>query len=202
MSMSKSWNSAAGFAGLVAALALSGCVTVETQSYRVQKDSAVESAQVATNADFSRYDRLLAEEAGIFFPDGARPSDEDIARIRQIFRTAFLAELEGYSIVSQPGPSTMSVQASIIDLRGAAPGQVPAMNRQVQDMARPGSLVFMMELRDSRTGAVLARAGDSTMSPAFSPSGGAGTTDWDTVEQAAKHWAALFRGFLDRNLGR
>jgi len=186
--------------GLVAALATAGCVTVESQSYRVQKDSAVESAQIATNADFSRYDRLLAEEAGIFFPDSAKPSDEDIARIRQIFRSAFLAELEGYTIVTEPGPSTMSVQASIIDLRGAA--RAPAMNRQMQDMARPGSLVFMMELRDSRTGAVLARAGDSTMSPAFSPSGGAGTTDWETVEQAAKHWAALFRGFLDRNLGR
>lgn len=199
MSFPRPLSCFAGFAGLCAALAMAGCVTVESQSYRVQKDSAVESAQVATDADFSRYDRLLAEEAGIFFPEGARPSDEDIARIRQIFRTAFLAELEGYSIVSEPGPSTMSVQASIIDLRGAT--QVPAVNRQVQDMARPGALVFMMELRDSRTGAVLARAGDSTMSPAFGASG-AGTTDWNTVEKAAKHWAALFRGFLDRNLGR
>lgn len=199
MSLPKSCNSAAGFAGLIAIVALSGCVTVETQSYRVQKDSAVESAQVASDADFSRYDRLLAEEAGIFFPDGARPSDEDIARIRQIFRSAFLAELEGYTIVTEPGPSTMAVQASIIDLRGAA--RAPAMNRQMQDVARPGSLVFMMELRDSKTGAVLARAGDSTMSPAFGAAG-AGTTDWNTVEQAAKHWAVLFRGFLDRNLGR
>ena len=186
---------------LAATLSSAGCSSVETQSFEVRKDSAVESVYIATNADFSRYDRLQAEDMGIFFPQGSEPSAEDIQRIRQIFRGAFLAELEGYTIAREPGPTTMSVQASLIDLRRAPTGQVPQMSRQIREIAKPGALVFLMEMRDSRSGATLARAGDSAMAPAFGTSAD-GQTDWEAVEQAAQHWARLFRGFLDRNLGR
>jgi hypothetical protein len=47
---------------------------------------------------------------------------------------------------------------------------------------------------------VLARAADSAQAPAFATAAGTGT-DWPSVEQAARHWAALFREFLDQNLG-
>jgi hypothetical protein len=70
------------------------------------------------------------------------------------------------------------------------------MRRELRNAARPGSLLFLMELKDSGTGAVLARAGDSQSAPRFA----AGDTDWTAVEAAAQHWAALFRNFLDRNL--
>ena len=85
------------------ALLLSACTTVETQSFRVTPDSAVESAQVAADADFSQYTALHAVDMGIFFPEGAATSSEDTQRIRDTFRTAFLAELEGYDIVTEPG---------------------------------------------------------------------------------------------------
>jgi hypothetical protein len=86
----------------------------------VRKNSAVESAQISTDADFSKYNSLLAEDMGIFFPQNAQSSDEDTQRIRQIFRAAFIAELQGYDIVQQPGPRTMAVQASLIDLRNSS----------------------------------------------------------------------------------
>lgn len=41
-------------------LAVGACTTVETQSYRASKAGNVEMAQIATDADFSRYDRLQA----------------------------------------------------------------------------------------------------------------------------------------------
>ena len=50
---------------------LSACSTVETQSFQVNQDSAVESSQVATNADFSKYRQLHAVDMGIFFPEGS-----------------------------------------------------------------------------------------------------------------------------------
>ena len=68
-------------------------------------------------------------------------------------------------------------------------------------MARPGSLVFLMELKDSRSEAVLARAADSAEAPAFATSSD-GATDWPEVETAAAHWAELFRQFLDQNLNQ
>lgn len=178
-----------------------GCTTVESQSFRVSQGSAVESAQIATGADFSRYDTLMAEDMGIYFPQNSPATREDLARLREIFRGAFLAELEGYRITREPGPTTMAVQASLIDLRGASASEIPALRNDVRDMARSGSLVFLMELKDSQSGRVLARAGDSAQAPVFATAAGA-ATDWSGVEEAAANWASLFRRFLDENLGQ
>lgn len=186
---------------LTVSLLFIGCSTVETQSFRVNQDSAIESAQIAVGADFSKYDTLMAEDMGIYFPQNSPATEADLTRIRDIFRTAFLGELEDYRITRQPGPSTMAVQASLIDLRGAAASQVPALSSDIQDIARSGSLVFLMELKDSQSGKVLARAGDSAEAPAIATAAGA-QTDWQSVEAAAQKWARLFRGFLDENLGR
>jgi hypothetical protein len=180
---------------------IAACTSVETQSYRVQQGANVESAQVATDADFSRYDRLQAEEMGIYFPTDSPVSDEDIFRLRQIFRGAFLDELKAYRIVREPGPTTMTVQASLIDLRQTSGTQLPTLRRDVREIAKSGSLVFLMELRDSETNRVLARAADSASTIEFADAGRQ-ETDWTSVEAAASRWAELFRGFLDRNLGR
>jgi len=189
------------FVVLVVAAGLSACTTVETQSFRVNKNAAVESAQISTDADFSRYSSLLAEDMGVFFSPDSPSTDEDVQRIRQIFRDAFFTELKGYEIVSKPGPTTMAVQASLVDLRHSSGGQAPGMRREIRDLAVPGSLVFLMEMKDSRSGAVLARAADSATAPTFATSNGA-ETDWSSVQQAAQHWATLFRQFLDANLAR
>jgi hypothetical protein len=191
---------AAVCAAVLASL-LTACTTVETQSFRVNRDSAVESAQISTTADFSKYRRLLAEDMGIYFPRNSPSTPEDLQRIRQIFRTAFLSELEDYEIVRQPGPGTMAVQASLIDLRNSGDAPPSGLRSNVREMAVPGSLVFLMELKDSQTGEVLARAADSAQRPVFA-TGRDIETEWRTVEEAASHWATLFRRFLDENLGR
>ena len=119
---------------------VAGCTTVESQSFTVSNSDNIESAQIATDADFGRYDRLTADEMGIYFPAGHATTAEEQQRIRQIFRTAFLAELDGYTIVGDAGPSTMKVQASLIDLRSSAGGQVPPMRREIQEVAKSGSI--------------------------------------------------------------
>lgn len=178
----------------------SACSTVETQSFQVNQDSAVESAQIATNADFSKYRQLHAVDMGIFFPEGSFTSKEDIQRIRDIFRTAFLGELENYVIVTEPGPGVMTVQASLIDFRSATTHDVMSVRKELRDMASPGKILFMMEMRDSDSDRVLARAADSAKTPIIADEEGE-TTDWTSVEDAAQHWASLFRQFLDENFG-
>lgn len=185
---------------LVTAGCMTACATVETRSFDVKKDARVESAQIATGADFSKYDSLLALDAGIYFPDSAPTSAADVQRIRRIFREAFLAELEDYTITDTPGPRTMAVQPTLIDMRASGGAEAVEMRPDLRDMARPGSLVFLMELKDSQSGEVLARAGDSAQAPTFATAAGT-PTDWPGVERAARHWATLFREFLDRNLG-
>ena len=182
-------------------LSLTACATVETQSFVVQKGARVESAQIAVGADFSKYDRLQAADMGIFFPASTTMRPEDEQRLRQSFRQAFLGELEGYTITREPGPTTMKVEASLIDLRGpaGAGSALQSMRSDLRDLATAGSLVFLMEMRDSQTDEVLARAADSAKAPAIGTSPDS-ETDWQGVDAASAHWARLFREFLDRNL--
>ena len=184
-----------------AVLAIAACSTTTTQSFKVAESSNVDASFVAVDADFSQYHQLIGEEMGIFFPRNTPLADADLQRLRQIFRKAFLSRLDHYEIVEEPGPGTMAVQASLIDLRKAVYTDVPNIRAELRDVARPGELLFLMELRDSETDRVLARAADSTATPEFKPSSNGGA-DWAGVEAAAEHWASLFRSFLDNNLGQ
>ena len=186
----------------VAGLAIASCSSTTTQSFTSVKESRVESSQIAVGADFGKYDTLNAVDMGIFFPSHAKTSTEDQQRIRQIFRQAFMSRLDGYNVVrNQVGPTTLTVEATLIDFRNATADDVMAVRHGLRDMTVPGSLVFLMELKDSRSGQVLGRAADSATAPAFSTSAET-ATDWTAVESAAEHWAELFRQFLDENLNQ
>ena len=182
-------------------LLVSACTTVTTQSFNVSQNANVEAAQIAADADFSKYNQLVADDMGIFFPKDATPSEGDQEKLRQIFREAFLAELAEYTIVDQSGPSVMRVQATLVDFRGATHADLLLVRREMRDIARPGALLFLMEFKDSESDRILGRAADSAAAPKFATSAGE-TTDWTSVETAAKHWAGLFRQFLDNNLGQ
>jgi hypothetical protein len=180
------------------ALTFAGCGSVETQSFQVSQNSNVEAAQIATDADFTSYDRLHAVDMGIFFPQGADTSPDDVQRIRDIFRTAFLGQLDDYVIVTEPGPGAMTVQATLIDFRDAEYQDMMSVRSELRDMAAPGKILFLMEMRDSETERILARAADSAKTPSIADEEGE-VTDWAAVEEAAAHWAVLFRRFLDQN---
>lgn len=186
----------------VTSLLASACVTeTQTQSFRVVKSDNVEASYIAVDADFGQYDRLLGRDMGIYFPTGAPLSDDEIRRIRQIFRDTFLAELEGYAIVTDPGPGVLAVEATLIDMRTGTYEDVPNMRAGLEGLGQPGELVFLMELKDSQSDYVLGRAADSAQTPSMGTGGGK-ETDWPAVEAAARHWATLFRQFLDQNLAQ
>jgi len=182
-------------------LLAAGCTTVTTQSFRVSDSPNVEAVSIATDAEFGKYDRLSAESMGIYFPTDAAPSVDDQNRTRSIFREAFRGELTDYKIVEEAGPSTLLVQATLIDFRNATTADIMSVRRELRDMARPGALLFLMELKDSVSGRTLARAADSASAPSFSTSTDI-RTDWASVETAADRWAKLFRSFLDDNLNQ
>ena len=185
----------------IVGLLTTACTTTTTQSFVVKKDASVESVFIATDADFGKYDRLYANEMGIFFPTNSAPSPDDQIRTRTIIREAFLGELSEYQIVNNKGPTALEVQATLIDYRNANAEDSVGVRRELRDLVKPGALLFLMELKDSQTGQVLARAGDSASAPTFSNSEGV-PTDWSSVETAAAHWAELFRIFLDENLNK
>ncbi len=186
----------------LSALTAAGCsTTVVGPEFRRNENSAVEASYIATDADFGKYSRLTGADMGIFFPQSVAIPDADLVRIRSIFRDSFLGELSSYVVVDGPGPGVLMVDASLIDLRSAAYADIPDMRRELRSVARPGSLVFLMELKDSESGRVLARAADSSSNPNIGTDS-LDASEWAEVEVAAKHWASLFRQFLDQNFDK
>ena len=183
---------------LGATLMMSACTTVTYESYRPVQNRNVDIAYVADSADFSRYQRLQAEEMGIFYPNHLTPDEDDLQRVRTAFREAFLSRIGNYDIVDKPAADVLLVRASLVDLRNTAADRLPNIADDLNAILEPGKLTFTIEMRDSVTGNLLLRAADTQKSPDMDmPDDGPVS---DGVRDAADHWAELLQGFLDQNL--
>ena len=174
--------------------------TIVEPFYRPE-GARVEQAYISPDADFSIYSKLLAQPLEIYYPtDAPAPSEDELNRLRQIFRDAFLGELaDDYEIVEEPGPDVLTVLAQIVDLKVTGPlGSFEATGR-LRQLVTKGQLTFLMEFRDSLTDRVLARAGETEDGEATSLT--EEEASWAEVEVAAQRWAGLFRSWLDDNLG-
>jgi hypothetical protein len=131
-----------------------------------------------------------------------RVNADDLIAIQEglatLFREVFREELAagGYELVETPGPDTLRVTAAIVDLFVSAPDTQMGMTRTYT--ANAGRMTLVMELRDSVSGELLARAVDQRTSR--------NTVVWtisdrvtNTAEarRAFRSWAAALRRGLD-----
>jgi hypothetical protein len=188
---------------MVAAAGVVACVETTVESFRKVPGSRADSVYVKAGVDFSRFSKLQAAPLEIYYSEGpVEPDPEDLARLRQIFRDAFLAAIgSDYELADEPGPEVLGVRASLVDLElTPVMGTVPVKGRAAS-MVAAGQLSFFMELTDSQSGEVLARGGDQEK-VATEIATAATDRDWAQTEVAASRWAQMFRDFLDENLGR
>lgn len=182
-------------------LVLGACTTTTiVEPFYRPENAQVEQAYISPIADFSIYTKLLAEPLEIYYPDNAPAPDEaDLERLRAIFRDAFLPKLDGYELVQEPGPDVLRVRGQIIDLKliGAVGTFEPT--GRLQELVTRGQLTFLMEIGESLTDRVLARAGETEDGSSTSLSDE--EAGWGEVETAAERWATMFRTWLDANLG-
>ena len=184
-----------------ASLSLSACTkTVVTGSFDRVPNTAVEYAYVNEAADFSQYTKLMNGGLEIYYPEGEEaPDPADIDRIRSYFRDAFAAAIGGdYEVVDTPGPGILRVSAQVIDMKMTSGGATFDASGRLRDVVAHGELTFLMEMSDSVSGQVLARAGDKSTDI----SAGEDDATWDDVRRAAEYWAGLFRNWLDDSLGQ
>lgn len=138
----------------------------------------------------------------------SRLNPDDIAAIKdtlaELFREIFRDELArgGYQLVDQPGPETLRVTPAIINLFITAP-DTSAPGRSRTYTADPGRMTLVVELRDSETGTLLARAVDTQTG------GSAGMwtitsrfTNTAEARRAIGVWASALRRGLDDLHGR
>ncbi len=188
-----------------------GCTTTTVESYQRVPSARAAQAYIKPGISFKRYRSLYPQRLEIYYPKGApAPSPEDMERIRAIFRTAFLAALDGkYEIASQPAEDALGVRASLVYFHEGTDQAELQLGGKLRSLVVSGQLTFFMELSDSVSGEVLARAADPDQSAATDemPENGrrdedaAENASWSRVEAAAALWASRFREFLDDNLG-
>jgi len=181
--------------------ALSGCITtvVEPETVRAQAGTQVEYAYIKPGADFSRYTKLMSDGLEIYYPEqSAAPSTEELVRIREAFRSAFLGALDDdYPIVTTPGFDVMRVKAQVVDINMGVVESTGESGGVLEQTLGQSELTFVMEMFDSKSGTMLARASDRSTNMAVANR----SSGEDVLDAAARHWAGLFRDWLDRSLG-
>jgi len=184
-------------------------------------DSKVAAAYIDADADFSVYDKIMILDCSVAFKknwqrDQRRSglhiniSSSDMEKIKAdvagLFREVFTEKLGkdgGYEIVEAAGDDVLLVRPAIIDLDITAPDTGRAVRSRTYTSSA-GSATIYIELYDSVTGDILARAVDRKN--ARSVGGHLSYTDRLTNRADARRmlgqWAVLLRDRLDEFHGR
>jgi hypothetical protein len=208
---------------LALALAFAGIFSLNVQSVeapdttfdglQLDPDSKVAILHLKPGVDFSIYEQFLMLDAYVAFKKnwqrntkvaGRRVPVKQMERIKgeaaQLLHTSFKQELDdagGYSFVEQPGDAVMIIRPALIDLEVTAP-DIPAAGRVVQYVASAGAATLYIELYDSVSGEILARAVDRRRMENY------GTARWASkvtnraeANRMFKRWATLLRQAMD-----
>jgi len=205
--------------GLGALALLSGCVVnappvaerTPDGLVRVQSGQA-DSVYRAPGASLASYTRVILDPVNLAFKlDWQKRNPDvtasDVTRIRSqgtaIFNEIFSSALtmqHGYPVTTQPGSDVLRISASITELDvSAAPGTAGA---QRMFIVSPSDLTLTLELRDSQSGALLARAIDKEKGRSFGNLKVEGSIENSAeARRALEMWAGLLRAALDNARG-
>ena len=175
--------------------------------------SRVERAWVKPGVDFSRYTEVGLLECLVSFKRNWRMNHpgvrtRDMERIKSAladeFRRVFTKELErgGYPVVTAPDDHVLLVRPAIIDLDVAATDTMSG-GRSDSFTASAGSMTLVVELFDSVSNEILARAIDRRNARH------AGNVRWttrgsntDDARRLLRRWAGLLVSKLDEVHGK
>jgi len=179
------------------------------------KVPGLQSVHMRPGARLDRYDKVMLDPIEVAFskswdprPGGTQITAEEKQRIQtgleRVLREAFAKELAAthrYSITDTPGEDVLRVKAEIRDLYINAPdlqraGITHSYTRSV------GEMTLVAELRDSPSGALIARVIDRARDP--EKPWLELTTSVDNVaaaQRAASEWARILRKQLDAAQG-
>lgn len=184
-------------------------------------DRKVGLAYVDPEADFGTYNKIGIldcqvafkknwqrdhKQAGSHISVSSSDMEEIKTAVADLFREVFTEELSkdgGYEIVDSAGEDVLLVRPAIIDLDVAAPDTMSA-GRSRTFTTSAGAATLFIELYDSVTGDVLARAADRK---AAESTGGYlsysnRVTNTDDAKKMMRGWAKSLRARLDEYHGK
>lgn len=177
---------------------LSACASPGQQEVARADAPRVEYSAIDPDADFSNYRGLLFVPLEILNADQSPlASSQDLTELRLEFRKAFITALNNdYMILSRPARDVLRIRGQLVKTIPGSAKREPGAGLSFSELTSGGELIFSMQLENSFTGEVLARASDRS-------SLGAARTASDraaSIIDAADYWAGLFRDFPDKNV--
>lgn len=151
--------------------------TVTEEGLVLVKDANFALVYADPEADLSGYDSVMATETYVAFRKnwrrdhnrgsaGTRVTGNDMERIKERLSKEFdsvfsevLTENDGWIIVEEPGQNVLLLRPAIVNLDVTAPDTLSAgMSRTYAEQA--GQMTLYLEVRDSVTGALIAKGVD------------------------------------------
>ena len=182
------------------------------------KKSIADAAWVKPDFDLTPYKKIMIVSAGVSFKKlpqvnkyQARQgsvtefpvSQENQQMFKDVMKEEFvkeLSKLQRYQIVDKPGPDVLMLVGSVIDVESKIPPDIDSATyagRGGVFLTSVGEATLVLELRDSDSNEVLARAADrrAAESPfAFEVNK---VTAWTQVHLLAQAWASTLRKRLE-----
>ena len=213
---------------IAAALAIAGCATsapsVDTSAeaemtfdglYPV-KNSRADEAWARPDVDLTQYSKIMLESVGVEYRPGGESggtfrarttaghyevTEAQKAKFESTMREAFIEELgksEHFTIVSEPGPDVLLIRGALLDVVSYVPPESIGGRTDVY-LSKVGEATLVLELRDSITEAILARAVDRRAAEKFGsfPEKSTRTTNMSDVRRLARTWGRLLTQRLD-----
>ena len=211
---------AAGCASGPPAIDTSPDAEVTFDGLRSVVNTRADAAWARPDTDFSVYTKVMLQGAGIEYRPGGEAGRTTIsrgrggpyevtesqkARLQNIVIEAFASELtesDQYEVVQEPGPDVLLVRGALLDVVSYVPPEAIEPRTNVF-LSQVGEATLVIELRDSITEAILARAVDRR---AAESAGGMMTasnrvTNTAEVRRLANRWARQLREGLEGFMG-
>lgn len=186
---------------------------VSHDGLRLASSKNVDLIYIREGATLAGYRQVMLDPVQVAFDkswsrDRREVRADDRERIRndlaEEFREVFTEELEKgakYEVVDTPAPEVLRVTAAIVDLYVEAP-DIPRAGRVETYTVSAGRMTLVAELRDSESGAILARVADrkeASNTNTFTWTNRA--TNTADARRILRRWAGALRKGLDSARG-
>lgn len=178
------------------------------------QNSRADKAWARPGVDLSQYSKIMIAGAGVEYRPGGESgrsfysrssgghfevTEDQKERFRTVMTEAFLDELgksERFAIVDERGPDVLLIKGALLDVVSYVPDE--PVGRTSIYLSQVGEATLVLEIRDSVTDAILARAVDRRAAEnamGFTESNR--VTNRAEVRRVAKYWARRLREVLE-----
>ena len=176
------------------------------------KSAVFDEAQVRPGIDLDDYDAVMFDDIELAFrtPDRSKQefplSAEQKADFHAALQQAFDAEfskMQSPQLVTEPGPNVLRLDVRVQDIWARVPPRTAGrVGRAGVFLEALGEVTLVIEVFDSQSGEILARAIDkAALEGAGMRDGSDMLTKWDGVARLCARWAATTRDRLEAILG-